>query len=502
MKRFYFCASLLGLGLIAAGACRSEDDPTPGTPRAGSSGLGGTGGGGTGGGGTGGAGGAGGVDDAIEATLDRINNTSHPNAISENTRVRARGLVATSKKFLVSQSSSGSCLWGFFATTAGDATKEYGSIQVVAYGEKAVNMGLGGAGGAGGAAGAGGGGPERTNATCSDGIDNDGNTFADCKDFSCQYAPVTGDVCSQAGESTNDDCDDNVDNDLDGFFDCKDFSCSKNPAVTVCAGSAGSAGVGGSGGGGSAESNDLACSDGKDNDGDNFIDCNDFDCSNGAGGAGGAGALRCPTEPVGANLRLPNDIEPGKLVDVVGYVAQFKLTNCGMDPNPVLAVGQRQLENSDVTIVGTAPVPAPKEFATIDELNQLGNSATASDVFDKWGGALVRMKGSFTVDTTKIPAAAVCAAYRGDIFLKETPLAVNSNISFFDLSEGGPRDPTGKKGFEYPTSTVFTSFQGIYAVDFCSWAVSVRNTKGEDVQPPLTASCFAQESVAPPETEQ
>src|SRR5687767_2827952 len=174
MKRFHFYASLLGLGLIAAGACRSEDDPVNPSPRAGSGGGAGTGG--TGGGG-GVAGAGGGVVDAIEAALDRINNPAHPMAIAVNTRVRVKGLVATSKKFLVSQSkSSGSCLWGFYATTPGDTTQEYGSIQVVAYGDKAVSVGpagSGGAAGSGGSAGSGGtgGGGENSNDACKDGVD-------------------------------------------------------------------------------------------------------------------------------------------------------------------------------------------------------------------------------------------------------------------------------------------------------------------------------------------
>ncbi|HEU4406451.1 MAG TPA: hypothetical protein VFS43_14395 [Polyangiaceae bacterium] len=515
MKRFHFYASLLGLGLVAAGACRSEDDsPLPNTPRMGSSGVSGAGGSGTMGGSGGVGGGGGGVDDAIETTLDRVNNPAHPMAIPVNARVRVKGLVATSKKFLVSQSkSSGSCLWGFYATTPGDATQEYGSIQVVAYGDKAVSVGPGGSGGAAGGAGAGGtggGGAENSNDACKDGVDNDGNKFTDCKDFGCQYYPVTGDVCSQAGEATNEQCGDGLDNDGDGFTDCKDFSCYKSPLVTVCGGAGGGAGAGGSGGG---ENTDELCSDGVSNDGDKYIDCDDFDCSQNpnvtvCGTPGGGGALRCPTEP-GKAGPIPDDIEPGKLVDVVGYVNQFKLANCGMDTNPVLAVGQHQLGNAEVSVVGTGAVPAPKEFTTLAEINRLGTSTTASDVFDKWGGGLVRISGSgelafagFTVDTTKIPEGSSCAAYRGDIFLKETPLAVNSNIHFNDLTEGGPGDPTDKKRFEYPAGTVFTSFQGIYTVDFCSWSVSVRNAKGDEVQPPLTASCFTQPSGAPPGAEQ
>ena len=59
-------------------------------------------------------------------------------------------------------------------------------------------------------------------------------------------------------------CSDGVDNDGDGFTDCEDFSCTKNPDVSVC---------------NEPEDNDMACSDDIDNDGDGFTDCDDFDCA-------------------------------------------------------------------------------------------------------------------------------------------------------------------------------------------------------------------------------
>ena len=55
-------------------------------------------------------------------------------------------------------------------------------------------------------------------------------------------------------------CSDGEDNDGNGFTDCDDFSCSRNPDVTVC-------------GPRDPEDNDEACSDGIDNDSNDFIDC-------------------------------------------------------------------------------------------------------------------------------------------------------------------------------------------------------------------------------------
>ncbi len=65
-------------------------------------------------------------------------------------------------------------------------------------------------------------------------------------------------------EDTDLTCTDGVDNDGNGYVDCDDFGCSRNPNVSVCR---------------SPEDSDAACRDGRDNDGDSFFDCDDYDCS-------------------------------------------------------------------------------------------------------------------------------------------------------------------------------------------------------------------------------
>jgi hypothetical protein len=366
--------------VTVAAACRDDDDPAPNTPRAGSAGVGGSGGSagstagvpgagnaGVGGSGAGagtagvpnaGNGGSAGADDALEATLAQINNPNDPQPVPLNARVRVRGLVATTKKYLVTQSKSGSCLWGFFATTPGATTQEYGSIQVIAYGDEASNVGLGG----------------------------------------------------------------------------------------------------------------------------------------GSGAGGSSGAVRCPTAPEKAGP-IPQDIKPGDLVDVVGYNDSFIPpgdNGCGNGTNPVLAEGQRQLENATVTLVGTGAVPAPKEFTTKEELDLLSNSTVANELFSKWGGGLVKLSGSFSIDPAKFPPSppagtANCAAPFGDLIFTETTLVANNNILFGDLSGGGPRDSATKR-LPHTKDTVFTSITGVYTPDFCTWAVSARGP--EDILPAATGTCF------------
>nr|MDQ3037825.1 hypothetical protein [Myxococcota bacterium] len=118
---------------------------------------------------------------------------------------------------------------------------------------------------------------ERTDAACSDYIDNDGDQMVDCEDADCQVGGIT--VCSGSwrgaaggggagalgagaedlpelgegqsvedligtggdanGERTDETCSDGIDNDFDGRSDCADFGCRFDPQVTVCNGTPG-----------------------------------------------------------------------------------------------------------------------------------------------------------------------------------------------------------------------------------------------------------------------
>lgn len=135
--------------------------------------------------------------------------------------------------------------------------------------------------------------PEDTLEACQDGIDNDGNGYVDCNDFSCSknLDATIAELCVPdepvIPEDTVEMCTDGIDNDGDGYIDCRDNSCRLHLSVAVrrvcqeslpqdmdpnCNGS---------------DPTDqrcynavlAACSDGQDNDGDSYVDCEDFDCS-------------------------------------------------------------------------------------------------------------------------------------------------------------------------------------------------------------------------------
>ncbi|MGE3166079.1 MAG: hypothetical protein AB7O52_14325 [Planctomycetota bacterium] len=110
---------------------------------------------------------------------------------------------------------------------------------------------------------------------CSNGIDDDGDTFVDCSDFDCTgMPPCIPEVCNNGIDDDGDtfvDCSDfdctgmppcipeicnnGIDDDGDTFVDCSDFDCTGMPPCIP-----------------------EICNNGIDDDGDTFVDCNDFDC--------------------------------------------------------------------------------------------------------------------------------------------------------------------------------------------------------------------------------
>ncbi|MEZ4448904.1 MAG: hypothetical protein R3B09_05430 [Nannocystaceae bacterium] len=69
-----------------------------------------------------------------------------------------------------------------------------------------------------------------------------------------------------SSESWDAVCKDNQDNDGNSYIDCDDFTCSRNPAVIACGAQA------------IYESSPTLCGNGKDDDGDGKVDCADPDC--------------------------------------------------------------------------------------------------------------------------------------------------------------------------------------------------------------------------------
>lgn len=130
-------------------------------------------------------------------------------------------------------------------------------------------------------------GAEDTAAACGNGCDDDGDTFADCNDFDCCGAVTCGPTtqCGMRGdggtpparcdggtgmENTAEACMNGCDDDGDGFADCRDFdcpasACPRDGGMTACAERG-------------DENTVEACTNGCDDNGNGFFDCGDFGC--------------------------------------------------------------------------------------------------------------------------------------------------------------------------------------------------------------------------------
>lgn len=142
-------ALLVGLSASAVG-CRETDNPNTGGNGSGgegnstssssssssSSGMGGAGGASS----SSSSGVAGGPTcDGAVTTIEQITNDKAAGAVGKGSPVSVKGAVAMSQKFLVSKSSSGTCLYGFFISAPTiTETAPYSGIMVVSKGSPAV----------------------------------------------------------------------------------------------------------------------------------------------------------------------------------------------------------------------------------------------------------------------------------------------------------------------------------------------------------------------------
>jgi hypothetical protein len=152
----------------------------------------------------------------------------------------------------------------------------------------------------------GGSGMEDTVEACMNGCDDDGDGFLDCRDFDCPAAACPRDggtppmACDGGAgmENTLAACSDGCSNDADRFVDCDDFDCcsvrTDCPSTSSCGRDAGPPRDSGPstacetmGPENTVEACTNMCSD----DGDRFVDCDDFDCCDVLAGAG----MRCTT---------------------------------------------------------------------------------------------------------------------------------------------------------------------------------------------------------------
>ena len=149
----------------------------------------------------------------------------------------------------------------------------------------------------------------------------------------------------EGGGSGGEVCDDGIDNDGDGYIDCDDFDCPPCDGGEVC-------------------------DDGIDNDGDGYIDCDDFDCN--CAGEGSCAEYGC-VEYTPANSCQCNDlcVEFGNCCDDYEELCASSGEGC-MDPNAT------NYNPNAIIDDGSCDYSAPVAFAGPDQTVDFGQLVTLS----------------------------------------------------------------------------------------------------------------------------
>jgi hypothetical protein len=216
--------------------------------------------------------------------------------------------------------------------------------------------------------------------------------------------------------------------------------------------------------------------------------------------AGANGSTVCSTDADKSGI-IPNDIAPGDVVNVSGFISEFLSNSCGMVPdggamaNPKPAAAQRQMTPiscMEVTKGGGVATPHVADAALLDQLA----AGTDEALLRKWSGALLTLQGALTAkqDPSDTFGMGQAVSNHGAIFLNESSIVVNNGIYYNDITCTGPKDPTKK--YTYALDTAFTSVTGIFSLNFCTWQLSVR-TKCGDIAP-TSPACSGED--CPPST--
>jgi hypothetical protein len=183
--------------------------------------------------------------------------------------------------------------------------------------------------------------------------------------------------------------------------------------------------------------------------------------------------------------KIPDNVKPGDVLDVIGTVSRFPdPPNCEA-PNPPNQVGMLQLSSvCQANLVGTAPVPAA-HVLTAEEIE--GIQSTSDKTFhDQWGAVKVRMEG-VAPDTT-------AGAVVGDFGI----IKLTNGIELGDkiYYRGYSNNYCHEAPVYTDTSVMFDYVEGFHYLAFCTWGIQP-NDKCADLSP-SSEDCTA--AVCQPDT--
>jgi hypothetical protein len=170
---------------------------------------------------------------------------------------------------------------------------------------------------------------------------------------------------------------------------------------------------------------------------------------------------------------LPDDLAPGDRLEVQGFLDEYAPTAC---PEVAAAWQLRVDAGCPARRVGGTDAPEP---ALIDvELADRLAAGRDRELLRAWGGALVRLDD---VSARQDPEDLDAVFPFGVIELEQSALAIHSRLSYFDLSQGGPRASGKAVVLSHPAR--FDHASGVVFLDYCTWALGPRDLC-RDLSPP------------------
>lgn len=170
---------------------------------------------------------------------------------------------------------------------------------------------------------------------------------------------------------------------------------------------------------------------------------------------------------------LPDDLRPGDSLQVEGRLDEYAPAACdGTAPAPQLRI--------DAACPARRGAPADPPEAVVIEPELANRLAAGKDaqLLREWSGALVRLDHVSALQDADDGDAVFPF---GVIRLQQSTLEVHSRLYYFDLSEGGPRDPSKAPHYRFPT--VLASVTGVVFLDYCTWVLAPRD-RCADLSPP------------------
>ncbi len=183
-----------------------------------------------------------------------------------------------------------------------------------------------------------------------------------------------------------------------------------------------------------------------------------------------------------AGDRIPDDVQPGDVLNIIGETSNFLLSNCANEPKGS-QVPQRQLAKvCSAQKVGTASVPKAMVMPK-GEIEDLG-SAIKTAFHDKWGGVKVRIE-----DVTAQPVDGMSVVGDYGVIALDEGVEVGDKIYY----RGYQKDPC-HTGPQFDGPITFTAIEGFHYLSYCTWGLQP-NDKCSDFDP-KSGDCTA-DSCAP-----